>query len=224
MSGPRVFGSSSPDRMRQRGTPIASEAAMKSRSTTGCAAPRATRAIRGTVVRAMAATMTQACGPTMATATSASRICGSAMITSMPRIRMSSSALREYAATRPIADADDQPERGRDDGHHEDAAPAVQHPAQHVLPEVVRPEHRLAAGVGVGRPDRGARAVGGDVRPDDRQQHDQADQRDADARPPQPQRTAQQGRAADRRGGGATSASAIATSLTWLIAGSSASA
>jgi hypothetical protein len=30
-------------------------------------------------------------------------ICGNAMITSMPRIRMSSSALREYAATRPIA-------------------------------------------------------------------------------------------------------------------------
>ena len=76
---------------------------MKSRSTMGCAAPRATRAIRGAVVRAMAATMTQACGPTMATATSASRICGSAMITSMPRIRVSSSALREYAATRPIA-------------------------------------------------------------------------------------------------------------------------
>ena len=69
----------------------------------GCAAPRATRAIRGTVVRAIATTMTQACGPMMATATSASRICGSAMITSMPRIRMSSSALREYAATRPIA-------------------------------------------------------------------------------------------------------------------------
>ena len=51
----------------------------------------------------MAATITQACGPTMATATSASRICGSAMNTSMARIRVSSSALREYAATRPIA-------------------------------------------------------------------------------------------------------------------------
>src|SRR5262249_39745232 len=46
--------------------------------------------------------------------------------------------------------------------------------------------------------DRGARAVGGDVWPDDRQQHDEAQQREADACPPQPQRTAQQGRAANR--------------------------
>ena len=39
----------------------------------------------------------------MATATSASMICGSAMITSMARISVSSRALREYAATRPMA-------------------------------------------------------------------------------------------------------------------------
>ncbi len=75
---------------------------MKSRSTTGCAAPRATRAMRGTVVRAIATTMTQVAGPMMATATSASMICGNAMITSIPRISTSSSALREYAATRPM--------------------------------------------------------------------------------------------------------------------------
>ncbi len=67
---------------------------MKSRSTTGRAAPRATLAARGAVVSAIATTITHACGPTTATATSASMICGNAMITSMPRIRMSSSTFR----------------------------------------------------------------------------------------------------------------------------------
>ena len=130
--------------------------------------------MRGTVVRAIATTMTQAFGPTMATATSASMICGNAMITSIPRIRMSSSALREYAATRPIITPATRPMRSRDDGHHQDAAAAVQHPAEHVLAQVVRPEHRLAARVGVGRSDRGARAVGGDVWSDDRQQDERS--------------------------------------------------
>src|SRR5262249_30010109 len=89
------------------------------------------------------------------------------------------------------------PERGRDDGQDQDAAAAVEDPAQHVLTEVVRPQHRRAARVRIGRADRGARAVRRDVGPDDRQQHEEADKRDADTGPPQPQRSAQQGCAPD---------------------------
>ena len=62
----------------------------------------------------------------MATATSASMICGNAMITSMPRIRTSSSALREYAATRPIAAPAISPSAVAMMAIDQDAAAAVQ--------------------------------------------------------------------------------------------------
>ncbi len=90
-----MLGSSSPLMIRIRDRPIASVAPTKSRSTTGCAAPRATRATRGAVVRAIARMMIHVLGPTRLTATRASMIWGKAMITSIARIRTSSRALRE---------------------------------------------------------------------------------------------------------------------------------
>jgi len=81
--------------MRMRGTPIASAAATKSRSTTGWAAPRVTLATRGMVVNPTARMMVTGFGPTVAIATRASMICGKARITSIPRIRTSSSQPRE---------------------------------------------------------------------------------------------------------------------------------
>ena len=84
-----------------RGTPSASAEATKSRATIGWAAPRVTRATRGSVVSPTARTISHGLGPTVAIATSASMICGKARITSMPRISTSSSQFREYAATRP---------------------------------------------------------------------------------------------------------------------------
>ena len=78
-----------------RETPSASAAATKSRSTIGCAAPRVTRATRGIVVRPTVSTISHDLGPTVAMATSASMICGKARITSIPRIRTSSSLPRE---------------------------------------------------------------------------------------------------------------------------------
>ncbi|HXF99019.1 MAG TPA: hypothetical protein VNJ46_10450 [Gaiellaceae bacterium] len=50
MSGLVTFGSTSPNRIRLRGSPIASAARTKSRSTTSTAAARVTRAMRGMVV------------------------------------------------------------------------------------------------------------------------------------------------------------------------------
>ena len=95
ISGERMFGKISPRRIRQRATPSASAAATKSRSTTGCAAPRVTRATRGIVVRPTASTISQDVAPSVVTATSASMICGNARITSIPRMSTSSSQLRE---------------------------------------------------------------------------------------------------------------------------------
>ena len=129
-----------------------SVAATKSRSTTGCAAPRATRATRGAVVSAIATMISQLLAPSRLTATRASMICGKAMMTSIARISTSSRALRAYAATRPIAHADDQTDRGGDDRHDEDAPAAVQEPAEHVLAEVV------------GAEEPGALAAGGELR------------------------------------------------------------
>jgi len=90
-----VFGSTSPARMRRRGTPSASAAATKSRSTIGWAAPRATRATRGIVVRPTVRMRSHVVGPTVAIATSASMIWGKARMTSIARMRMSSRMLRE---------------------------------------------------------------------------------------------------------------------------------
>ena len=122
--------------------PIASVAPMKSRSTTGWAAPRATRATRGAVVRAIARTITQFFAPTRLTATSASMICGNAMITSIARIRMSSSALRAYAATRPIATPKTRPIAVETTAITRMLRPPYRKRLEHVLPEVVGAEDR----------------------------------------------------------------------------------
>ena len=187
-----MFGSTSPSRIRQRGTPSASAAATKSRSTIGCAAPRVTRATRGIVVSPTASTMQpRPAGRRVAIATSASMICGKARITSMARIRTSSSTLRGVGrdqadrrrrATRPRAVASTAITRM--------LRPPHRNRLQHVLAEVVGAEARaLPPGLAFGHADERRRAVGREERADDRRSATMSPtSSDADPRAPQPQR------------------------------------
>jgi hypothetical protein len=109
----------------------------------------------------------------------------------------SSSQLREYAAIRPSTDADAERRGGGGEPEHGDAA--VQEAAQHVAAERIGAECRLAAGQAVRRGYELCRRVGRDQRPQQRDQHDHADDRDADAGAPEPQRVGHEGKAPARR-------------------------
>src|SRR5579862_2148790 len=90
ISGLITLGSSSLKMIRLRGSPTASAALTKSRSTTCWAAPRITRATRGACEIPTIRMIRPTLGPNAVTNSSASTICGKAMNTSEIRIRTSS--------------------------------------------------------------------------------------------------------------------------------------
>ncbi len=105
-----MLGRISPSRIRQRATPSASAAATKSRSTTGCAAPRVTRATRGIVVRPTASTISQFFAPSVVIATSASMICGNARMTSISAHQHVVEAVARVGGDEPDEDAEHEAE------------------------------------------------------------------------------------------------------------------
>ena len=78
--------------IRLRGSPTASAALTKSRSTTCSAAPRMTRATRGACERPTMSTISATLDGNAVSSSSASTICGKAMNTSAMRISTSSTA------------------------------------------------------------------------------------------------------------------------------------
>ena len=64
------------------------------------------------------------------------------------------------------------PERGRAGGHDQQHPAAVEHPRQHVAPQVVAAEQELAGGLAERQGDQRVRGVRGHERADDRDQHD----------------------------------------------------
>ena len=93
-SGPDTLGRSSERRIRNRDSPSDSAAATKSRSTTDTAAPRTTRAMRGTVEIPTVRMMSVVEAPNMEMTINAEMICGRARITSIDLISTSSSLPR----------------------------------------------------------------------------------------------------------------------------------
>ncbi len=143
MRGLEMLGSTSLNRIRRRGRPIASAARTKSRSTTSTAAPRVTRAARGIVVSPTAMTSSQSSGPTVAARTSAKTICGSERRTSMLRMSRSSSLAARVRRSEADGDSEHDADRGREARENEHGDAPREEAAEHVAPEVVRPEPRL---------------------------------------------------------------------------------
>ncbi len=118
-------------------------------------------------------------------------ICGSARITSIVRIKKSSSLPRLYAAISPTVVPRSNDQRGRQNSRDQDRLTAVQEPRPHVVTHVGRAEERGQAGL-AGRLERKADSLALAVRRDvsteqgnDAQHHD--DQQ-TDARSPHPER------------------------------------
>ncbi len=73
------------------------------------------------------------------------------------------------------------------DAMTENLAAAPEEPAPHVLADVVGAEERLAEGGELGAtPTKSVGPCGAKKRSDDRDEHQQDDEREADPRPPQP--------------------------------------
>ncbi len=155
-----MFGRISPNRMRMRDSPIACVARTKSRSTISSDEPRTTRAVRGIVVRPIVITSSERLGPTVAAATSVRTICGKQRMTSIVRIRRSSTRPRAYAATSPTMMPSPTPSAGRERRQREHRAAAPEEAREHVARRG-RPCRTSSAGSG-----RRARRSGRSGRPE----------------------------------------------------------